>query len=116
MRNASIICCSVVLLAALGTANAQDWTKSKWGPDDQIGAANYMSPEIVLKAAGLIKTGKSYPLGIETNSKTPAYPPRTFKVLVLQPGQSGGDKLQELLVVADCEQFAVSQVPDRLPQ
>jgi kynurenine formamidase len=91
MRNAFVWCCSVAFLSAIGTANAQDWTKSKWGPNDEIGAANNMSADIVMKAAGLIKTGKTYGLGIETNSKTPAYPPRSFKVLVLQPGQSGGD-------------------------
>ena len=91
MRNAFVLGCSIALLMAGGTANAQDWTKSKWGPTDEIGAANNMSPEIVVKAAGLIKTGKTYALGIETNSKTPAYPPRTFKVLVLQPGQAGGE-------------------------
>ena len=93
MRNAFVLCCSVALLGTVGTASAQDWTKSKWGPTDEIGAANYMTPDIVVKAAGLIKTGKTYALGIETNSKTPAYPPRTFKVLVLQPGQAGGNGL-----------------------
>jgi kynurenine formamidase len=93
MRKSFVLGCSVALFAAFGAAHAQDWTKSKWGPDDQIGAANYMTPEIVLKAAGLIKTGKVYGLGIETNSKTPAFPPRTFKVLVLQPGQAGGNGL-----------------------
>src|SRR6516164_430870 len=86
MRNAFVWCCSIALLGAAGAASAQDWTKSKWGPNDEIGAANNMSPEIVVKAAGLIKTGKTY-------SKTPAYPPRTFKVLVLQPGQAGGNGL-----------------------
>jgi Putative cyclase len=93
MRNAFVLCCSAALLATVGTASAQDWTKSKWGPNDEIGAANNMSPDIVVKAAGLIKTGKTYALGIETNSKTPAFPPRTFKVLVLQPGQAGGSGL-----------------------
>jgi kynurenine formamidase len=63
------------------------------GPNDEIGAANNMSPDIVVKAAELIKTGKTYALGIETNSKTPAFPPRSFKVLVLQPGQAGGSGL-----------------------
>src|SRR4249920_3639793 len=48
-----------------------------------------MSPDIVMKAAQLIKTGKTYALGIETNSKTPAFPPRSFKLTVLQPGQAG---------------------------
>jgi kynurenine formamidase len=91
MLRAFVLCCSVALLGTVGTASGQDWTKSKWGPTDEIGAANNMSPDIVMKAVGLIKTGKTYGLGIETNSKTPAYPPRTFKVLVLQPGQAGGD-------------------------
>jgi hypothetical protein len=31
----------------------QDWTKSKWGPTDEIGAANYITPELVVKAAQL---------------------------------------------------------------
>ena len=43
----------------------------------------------VLKAASLIKTGKTYALGIPVNSKTPAYPPRAFKITIVQPGQAG---------------------------
>ena len=85
MLKALMFGCSIALLGSVGTASGQDWTKSKWGPNDEIGAANNLSPDIVVKAAGLIKTGKTYGLGIETNSKTPAYPPHTFKVLVLNP-------------------------------
>jgi kynurenine formamidase len=70
-------------------AAAQDWMKSKWGPNDEIGAANYMTPELTVKAAQLVKTGKTYALGIETNSKTPAFPPRGFKITIVQPGQAG---------------------------
>ncbi|MBX9589400.1 MAG: cyclase family protein [Hyphomonadaceae bacterium] len=70
-------------------ALGQDWTKSKWGPSDEIGAANYLKPELVIKAAQLVKAGKTYALGIETNSKTPAYPPRSFRVTIVQPGQAG---------------------------
>jgi hypothetical protein len=75
MRNAIVLCCSIALLGAAGAANAQDWTKSKWGPNDEIGAANYMTPELVVKAASLVKTGKTYALGIPVDTKTPAYPP-----------------------------------------
>src|ERR1700748_3668131 len=89
MRNAFVWCCSVAFFATFGTASAQDWTKSKWGPNDEIGAANYMTPELVVKAAGLIKTGKTYALGIPVDTKTPAYPPRTFKITIVQPGQAG---------------------------
>jgi kynurenine formamidase len=89
MRQALVLCCSVALLGSVGAANAQDWTKSKWGPDDEIGAANYMKPELVVKAAQLVKTGKTYALGIPVSSATPAYPPRSFKVTIVQPGQAG---------------------------
>ncbi|HXI07440.1 MAG: cyclase family protein [Bradyrhizobium sp.] len=89
MRHAFVLCCSVALLGSVGAAGAQDWTKSKWGPDDEIGAANYMKPELVIKAAQLVKTGKTYALGIPVDSKTPAFPPRGFKVTIVQPGQAG---------------------------
>jgi kynurenine formamidase len=93
MRHALVLCCSVALLGSVGAANAQDWTKSKWGPDDEIGAANYMTPELTLKAVQLVKTGKTYALGIPVGSTTPAYPPRSFKVTIVQPGQAGSPGL-----------------------
>lgn len=92
MRQA-LVAAAVVTVCAAGSAQAQDWTKSKWGPTDEIGAANYITPELVLKAAQLIKTGKTYQLGIETNSKTPAFPPRSFKITIVQPGQAGNSGL-----------------------
>lgn len=66
-----------------------DWTTSKWGPHDEIGAANYLTPALAAQAAQLVKTGKTYALGIETNARTPAYPPRGFKITIVQPGQAG---------------------------
>ncbi|MBR1128168.1 cyclase family protein [Bradyrhizobium iriomotense] len=93
MRNTLVLCCLAVLSATSGTASAQDWTKSKWGPNDEIGAANYMTPELVVKAASLVKTGKTYALGIPVTPSTPAYPPRTFKLTIVQPGQAGNSGL-----------------------
>jgi kynurenine formamidase len=93
MRSASVLTCAFVLLSAVGSANAQDWTKSKWGPNDEIGAANYMTPELAVKAAQLVKTGKVYALGFPLDSNMPAYPPRTFKITVVQPGQAGSPGL-----------------------
>jgi kynurenine formamidase len=79
----------LALTQLAGQATAQDWTQSKWGPKDELGSANYITPELVVKAAQLVKTGKTYNLGIETNAKTPAFPPRTFKLTIIQPGQAG---------------------------
>jgi len=65
-------------------------TVSKFGPDDQIGNVNYITPARTLAASKLVTTGKAYRLGIETNKNTPAYGTRTFGITVAQPGQAGG--------------------------
>jgi kynurenine formamidase len=67
-----------------------DWCKSKWGPDDEIGAANLITPDSVMAASKLVTTGKVYALGGETNATTPAFAPRTWSTTILQPGQVGG--------------------------
>jgi kynurenine formamidase len=87
---------AVVLTAATmsGSAYAQeDWCKSKWGPNDELGAANLLTPQLAAEAAKLVKTGKTYALGFETNAGTAAYAPRTWSLTVLQPGQAGGVSL-----------------------
>ena len=48
-----------------------------------------MTPEPVVKAAQLVKTGKTYALGFPVDTKMPAYPPRGFKITVVQPGKAG---------------------------
>jgi kynurenine formamidase len=68
------------------------WYPSKWGANDEIGAANYMTPELALQAARLVKTGKVYSLGITVNTTTPAYPPRTCSIYIVQPGQQGASE------------------------
>jgi hypothetical protein len=46
-----------------------------------------------MAAARLVKTGKVYRLGVETNSKTPAFGPRSWALAITQPGQVGGGGL-----------------------
>ena len=65
-------------------------TASKFGPTDQIGNANYITPEKTIAATKLVTKGKAYRLGIETNKTIPAFPPRTFSVTVVQPNQVAG--------------------------
>lgn len=82
-----------LLMAALPVSHAaaqEDWCKSKWGEGDQIGAANLLNSQRALDAAKLVKTCKSYSLGVETSSKTPAYGPRSWAIAINQPGQVGG--------------------------
>ncbi len=78
------------LLATAAAAQAQaPWYPSKWGPNDELGAANYLTPAVALEAAKLVKTGKTYALGITVSTSTPAYPPRTCAIYIVQPGQTG---------------------------
>src|SRR5215208_5815682 len=39
------------------------WWPSRWGPEDQAGASNWITPSKVLEAARLIRTGNIYELG-----------------------------------------------------
>jgi kynurenine formamidase len=66
---------------------------SKWGADDTIGSANLVTAERTLMAAKLIKQGKSAPLGITIGADTPAFPPRSLSLQIVQPNQQGGQKL-----------------------
>lgn len=91
LKETSLLASALVMVLAAANVKAQDeWCKSKWGPDDEIGAANYLTPQLAQAAAKLVKTGKSYPLAIETSHKSAAYGPRTWSLLVVQPGQTGG--------------------------
>ena len=79
-----------LLGAALPVMAAAPCEPSRWGADDEIGNANLVTPETVLAATRLVKTGKTYPLGIVIDSSTPAFAPRTMSLHIVQPGQQQG--------------------------
>jgi kynurenine formamidase len=80
----------VMLVAVSAHAQKPCLTASKFGPNDQIGNLNYVTEAKTLAATRLVTKGKTYRLGIETNKDTPAYPPRTFAITIVQPGQTSG--------------------------
>ena len=84
-----------IALALSSGALAQECEPSKWGPDDEIGAANYVTPERVLAAIKLVKKGQSHPLGIVVDPKMPAFPPRSTSLQIVQPGQHNGRDLSQ---------------------
>ena len=59
----------IALLAWSSSAEAQSrqsgpwWPNAEWGPDDQAGASNRITPEKVVAALRLATTGKIYELG-----------------------------------------------------
>ncbi|MBT6037834.1 MAG: cyclase family protein [Halieaceae bacterium] len=80
----------IVSVVVATTVRAQECEVSPWGADDQIGAANRLSPANVLAAASLIKKGETHPLGIVIEPGMPAYPPRYTQLQVVQPTQQFG--------------------------
>lgn len=95
MISKSLIATISLFIFLPSAAQAAECTPSSWGADDQIGAANWVSTERTLKAVSLIKQGKSVPLGIVIGPNTPAFPPRSLNLQVVQPNQQGGQKLAE---------------------
>ena len=87
---------SVIAIAAdapapsASTAADASWYPSRYGAEDTLGAINNLSPEKVLQAARLVRTGKTYSLGVDTGPTSPAYPPRSYSITVLQPGDGTG--------------------------
>ena len=95
MQKTTLAAVAIGAAMACGTAQAQQQTcfPSKFGPKDEIGNANHITPEKVMQAVKTVTKGKSYRLGIETNKDTPAFPPRTFSITIVQPGQQAGGTL-----------------------
>jgi kynurenine formamidase len=58
------------------------WPHPKWGTKDQAGASNWITPEKILTATQLVKTGKSYELGhvYDENMHTPSN--RVYKLFI----------------------------------
>jgi kynurenine formamidase len=90
-----LLAVAALALPAAAPAQLQTCYQSKFGASDQIGALNNITAQNAQSAAKLVKRGKAIRMGIETNSKTPAFPPRTFSVTVLTPGQEYGGSIGE---------------------
>lgn len=91
MRRVGLDFVGACLVSFLMTPSfAAECQPSRWGADDEIGNANLLSPASVLAASKLITRGKTYSLGITIGPDTPAFPPRSFSMQVVQPGQQQG--------------------------
>src|SRR5713101_4478698 len=58
----------------------------RWGEQDKRGMLNYITPDMIVKAAGLVKQGKVYPLGEELHADVPR---------VITPARVGIQVIQE---------------------
>lgn len=57
----------------------QPWWPSPYGPDDQMGMLNEITPLKVAEAARLAQRGQLYDLGHVLDEKVPAFPGRSFR-------------------------------------
>ena len=81
MRACFLLLCFSLSQAALA---GEAWHPSRYGAEDTLGAINNLSAEKVAAAARLVTEGKTYPLGVETGPDSPAYPPRSYSMTILQ--------------------------------
>src|SRR6476646_8210509 len=80
---------------------------SKWGADDERGAANHMGPQTVLRATRLIKTGEVIELGWPLASDMPLFGTRRFDLHTKRTGGPMGNNKRytnEELVITELGQ------------
>ncbi len=90
--------CTLTLIAltlASSTALGQqgDWYPSRWGSDDQRGAANRLTPAKVLEATSLVTQGKVYQLGRVYEPGMPLFGKRSYELRILEVGPLGKNQL-----------------------
>ncbi len=79
-----------------GWPMTEKWFPSKWGPGDQAGASNSMTPAKVLEASRLIRTGKVYSLGRVYEAGMPFFGTRSWNLKIPSApfyGPAGRNKL-----------------------
>ena len=103
----------LLILPWIGIAAAQQLPdppqrgSSKWGVEDQRGAANLLTPEKVLEATRLVKSGQVYQLGRVYEESMPMAPHRHFSVMMPVPDAPAGKNQisgTEALLIAEIGQ------------
>jgi kynurenine formamidase len=70
------------------TLSAENTSPTEWGPEDERGAANRITPQKVLEATQLIKEGRIYELGQVYEAGMPVFPGRHYSLTI--PGSPTG--------------------------
>lgn len=82
--------CAVVLFESPVEAQTREegpwWPSALWGPDDQAGATNWITPQKILEAVTLVETGQVYELGYPYQRGMPLLGDRTYASFLV-PGR-----------------------------
>ena len=78
------LCLAICLTgqASAQTPAGPKWWPSEWGPDDERGAGNRLTPAKVLEAVSLIKEGRVYELGRRYEFGMPLFGKRHFSLTI----------------------------------
>jgi kynurenine formamidase len=92
---------AIVAAGAVATGQGDRWYPSRWGGEDQRGAANRMTAAKVLEARDLIRRGTVYPLGRVYEAGMPMFGTRHFSLRIPQaftlPGSNAGAYHDEIV-------------------
>ena len=81
MRRVSLLALAVVFMACASVAQ-DNWYPSRWGAEDQRGAANRITPAKVLEAKNLISRGQTYQLGRVYEAGMPLFGTRHYSLRI----------------------------------
>ncbi len=91
-------CICVIVLSALPVAGQNRdkgpwWPHPIWGPEDQAGGSNWITPDKILDAISLVRSGKVYELGHVYERGMPLLGQRTFAMFIpsIPAGDPSGD-------------------------
>lgn len=76
----------------------------KWGPEDEKGTLNYITPQVVKQAMSLVKKGKVYSLAIPLKKEAPIWPERNsivhFALYHNDPSPGGMSDAEDMLIMS----------------
>ena len=76
----------------------QRWWPSPFGPDDQLGMLNHVTPRKRLEALELVREGRMFDLSRVLDERVPVFPGRYFRqTLVSTAHHAGGNWITELV-------------------
>ncbi len=87
----TLVAAGISVLSAQTQERGPWWPHPVWGPGDQAGGSNWITPQKVLEATSLVQGGKVYELGQIYEKGMPLYGERTYSILIPDPGPPVGE-------------------------
>jgi kynurenine formamidase len=90
----ALACCTISLSTKAQTKEKGPWWPHPiWGANDQAGGSNWITPEKIMKALSLVKTGKVYELGHVYERGMPLVGDRSYNLFIPSfPTHESGNK------------------------